>query len=130
MFLFVPPPLLPGLLPTLALTELVEELAIEGGELRGCGLLPPEPTQHLQVHNAQVSATAIGLVQILDSDVVSLPQRHTLVDKKAERGHISLSRGHGRVMDHLLLEGRPHGGLQLPDLLEIPQAIPIWGEKA
>ena len=69
--LFVPSPLLPGLLPTLALTELVEELAIEGGELRGCGLLPPEPTQHFQVHNAQVSATVIWLVRILDSGVLT-----------------------------------------------------------
>ena len=53
------------------------------------------------------------------------PERGALVDQEAAGADVPLGGGEGRVLCQLLLQRAEHGLLQLPDLLQVPQAVPI-----
>ena len=53
------------------------------------------------------------------------PEGGALVDQEAAGADVPLGGGEGRVLCQLLLQRAEHGLLQLPDLLQVPQAVPI-----
>ena len=57
------------------------------------------------------------------------PERGALVDQEAAGADVPLGGGEGRVLCQLLLQRAEHGLLQLPDLLQVPQAVPIYTRR-